>query len=158
LPERPSPRRRTSTSIAPFCHAHAQPRWGKASLVTSTTVGSEDRTGASPGELAVDQEQRSETPDVARSLFKLPTHKVSKKGLTSLFRCRRDQSHQIWATVARTRTTAMSGGGGAAVRCRRRPGSHRPLFIVQPTVTIRSGRTPSRYKILIVHRETNVPD
>jgi hypothetical protein len=58
---------------------------GKASLAASTTIGSEDGTRASPRELDVDQEQRSEPPDIARSLFKPPTHKVSKKGLTSSF-------------------------------------------------------------------------
>jgi hypothetical protein len=94
----------------------AQPRRGKTSLATSTVIGNEDGTEASPGELAVDQEQRSEPPDIARSLCTPPTHKVSKKGLTSSFRCRRDQFRRIWTTVARTGPTPVSGDGGAAMR------------------------------------------
>jgi hypothetical protein len=94
----------------------AQPRPGKAFLAASTTVGSEDGTRASLGGLAVDQEQRSEPPDVARSPCAPPTHKVSKKGHTSSFRCRRDQSHRIWTIVARTGATPVSRVGGAAVQ------------------------------------------
>jgi hypothetical protein len=106
------PRHQLCRSTTP----HAQPRLGKTSLATSTTVGSEDGTEASPGELGIDQEQRSELPDVVRSLCSPPTHKVSKKGLNSSFRCRRDQFHRIWTTVARTGPTPVSGDGGAAMR------------------------------------------
>jgi hypothetical protein len=58
---------------------------GKASLATSTTVGRENGTRDSPGELVVDQEQRRKPPDVVWSLFEPPMHKVSKNGLTSSF-------------------------------------------------------------------------
>jgi hypothetical protein len=126
------PRRRLCRSTTP----RAQPRLGKTSLATSTTVGSEDGTEASPGELAIDQEQRSEAPDVAWSLCTPPTHKVSKKGLTSSFWCRRDQFHWIWTTVARTRPTPVSRDGGAAMRY----SAPRP----------KAGESPST-----VHRTTN---
>jgi hypothetical protein len=76
-----APQRRLRRSTMP----HAQPRAGKASLAACTSVGSKDRTRASPGELAIEQEQRSEPPNVARSLCTPPMHKVSKKGLTSSF-------------------------------------------------------------------------
>jgi hypothetical protein len=129
------PRHQLRRSTTP----RAQPRLGKTSLATSATVGSEDGTEASPGKLAVDQEQRSEPPDVARSLCTPPMHKVSKKGLNSSFRCRRDQFHRIWTTVERMGPTPVSGDGGTAMRYsapRRKAGESPPT----------------------VHHETNVPD
>jgi hypothetical protein len=119
-----------------FATPRAQPRPGKASFATSTTAGTEDGTGASPGELVIDQEQRSEPPDIVQSLFNPPTHMVSKKGLTSSFRCRRDQSRRIWTTMAWTGATPVSGGGGAIVRT----SAPRP----------KAGESPS-----LVHRATN---
>jgi hypothetical protein len=85
----------------------------------------------------------------------------SKNELATSSRLHRDQSRRIWTTGVQTRIYPVSRrmvppcvvlhrGWGLA--------SHHPLFIMQPMTTIRSGRTPSWYKIPIVHRETNDPD